>query len=368
APRLFGGFSFQPGHVEDSVWDLFPDALFILPRFQLTQNNDQTWLTITLFLDSNIPTEEFNTHFTAYAQEYSRLFSTSSNLFNNQSHSRFTPLPYDDLTSESSWITAVSHALTEIESGSIEKVVLARARQLRMDKPFDPMLSLAELGRRYPECIQFFFEPEIGTAFYGATPELLAKTSEKTITTVALAGSIHRGETPTEDDFLAQSLMASSKDRHEHQVVVQSIKQRLAEFSTDIHISPNPEILKLNNIQHLQTNITARIKSQYNVLSAVNAMHPTPAVGGLPQQTALKIIKKIEPHTRGWYAAPIGWLSLQGAGEFAVAIRSAVTSGPLTRLYAGAGIVSQSDPHKEWHETALKFIPLMTALESAVAS
>jgi menaquinone-specific isochorismate synthase len=121
--------------------------------------------------------------------------------------------------------------------------------------------------------------------------------------------------------------------------------------------------MRLRNIQHLYTPMTGTLLPNVNLLDVTGAFHPTPALGGYPRNIAVDAIRRIETDDRGWYAAPVGWIDANGDGMFAVAIRSAVSVEDRARLYAGAGIVANSDPDKEWDETALKFKPLLNALE-----
>jgi isochorismate synthase len=206
------------------------------------------------------------------------------------------------------------------------------------------------------------FAPRGGKTFLGATPELLARVERGELFSVALAGSVGRGKTPAEAESLAAELLASTKDRHEHALVVGAIRHGLEPLTAQLDIPNVPGIRRLANIQHLETPIRGKLAAGCGALDVVAALHPTPALGGVPRQPALEFIAANEPTARGWYAAPIGWLDAEGNGTFAVAIRSALVDGDRALLYAGAGIVDGSDPAKEWQETELKFKPLMDAL------
>jgi menaquinone-specific isochorismate synthase len=179
---------------------------------------------------------------------------------------------------------------------------------------------------------------------------------------MALAGSIQRGENAAEDRKLGRQLIESKKDRHEHALVVNSIRRRLEPFDVELTIPAKPELYTLNYIHHLMTPITGRLKQMTGVLPLLEALHPTPALGGSPRDLALSFIGEIEPVPRGWYAGPVGWVDANMDGQFAVGIRSAVAQDRRVWLYAGAGIVADSDPRKEWMETSLKFKPMLAAL------
>ncbi|MBE9009911.1 isochorismate synthase, partial [Pseudanabaenaceae cyanobacterium LEGE 13415] len=179
--------------------------------------------------------------------------------------------------------------------------------------------------------------------------------------TEALAGSVPRGKTRSEDARLAATLLNGQKEKHEHQVVVDSIAQHLRNLNLTPQFSP-AQLLQLPNIQHLQTPIRATIQSDLHLLDVVAELHPTPAVAGAPKSIACEHLRSFEAFERSWYAAPIGWMDYQGNGEFAVGIRSAILQGNHARLFAGAGIVSGSDPEKEFAEVQLKLKALLNAI------
>jgi menaquinone-specific isochorismate synthase len=221
---------------------------------------------------------------------------------------------------------------------------------------------ISRLGARYPDCYRFLFEPTPGKAFFGATPELLASVTDREINTVALAGSTPRGKSWREDQILGQELLENPKERQEHDLVVRSLRENLTPLCKVLNISETPELCLLNNIQHLLTPISGKLENGNGILPVVEALHPTPALGGTPRGVAIPLIGELEPLPRGWYGAPIGWVAPNGDGEFVVAIRSAVANDNQIRLYAGSGIVADSIAEKEWLETELKFQPILKAL------
>jgi isochorismate synthase len=180
--------------------------------------------------------------------------------------------------------------------------------------------------------------------------------------TAAIAGSIARGGSPAEDQMLARTLVASTKDRGEQAVVVRALSAALERLCESVEIAPEPEILQLENVQHLRTTLRGRLRDERPVLDLVRILHPSPAVGGFPRERALAAMQGREAEPRGWYAGPIGWMDENGDGEFWVAIRSALLHGNEAALYAGAGIVADSDPEAELAETRLKLQPMLTAL------
>jgi menaquinone-specific isochorismate synthase len=202
---------------------------------------------------------------------------------------------------------------------------------------------------------------DVAATAFGATPERLVSRRGHTIETEALAGSIGRGDTPSDDEALAEELAASSKDRLEHSLVVEALRDQLENLASSVTIGPR-SVRRLASVQHLQTTIRASLSRDRHILSLVEALHPTPAVGGLPPATAREMIRRAESFSRGWYAAPVGWFDARGNGEFAVAIRSAVAANTRATLFAGAGVVADSAPENEWEELQLKYRPVLDAL------
>jgi menaquinone-specific isochorismate synthase len=369
-PRLFGGFSFRSDHRAQGFWSAFPGAYFILPRYQLARLDDQQWLTINYPLEpDDDPTNlsrRLNNEARALLQRLEQSGRANGAVQPNGALPQpAPPVEFKDVMSADTWMGLVSDATRRIKHGDLEKVVLARARQMRSSAPVDAVDVLTRLERTYPNCYRFLFEPVPGHAFYGATPELLAEVTGSALHTVALAGSIRRGSTPEEDEALGQKLLTTPKERHEHALVVDAVTENLQALATVLNVSSRPGLCALRNIQHIQTVIQGRLADDCGILPVVEALHPTPALGGRPRQTALDLIQQLEPISRGWYGAPIGWLDHQGDGIFAVAIRSALSVGNESLLYAGAGIVADSEPEREWRETQLKFRPLVDALGGA---
>ena len=182
------------------------------------------------------------------------------------------------------------------------------------------------------------------------------------LTTEALAGSIRRGATASEDAALSAALFRSEKDRREHEIVLQSITRRLEPLGIRLEFPKTPALRRLANVQHLHTPVRADLPSGVRLLDALARLHPTPAVGGTPREAAVARIRELEAFPRGLYAGALGWIDARGNGEFFVGLRSALIDGPRARLYAGAGIVAGSWPEKEFAETELKFRAMQEAL------
>ncbi|MFB6080597.1 MAG: isochorismate synthase MenF [Haloferacaceae archaeon] len=361
-PRLFGGFAFHDEGSERPPWAAFPAARFVLPRVQVTYADGGTWLTVTAVGDDASPAAVER----RIERERERLAGLPD------------PGPTDDppgvrerirTTTRTDWRRGVEAAVERIRAGDLRKVVLAQGLEVRPERP--PVLPdvLSRLGDTYPDCYRFLVEPvdegrasDSGPTFFGATPERLVRLHGRTVETGALAGTTGRGDTPAEDEWLARELMDDAKNVHEHRLVAEAVRDQLAPFAAGVETGTR-RVRRLATVQHLFTPIGARLDGDAHVLDLVEALHPTPAVGGLPPERALETIRDSEPFDRGWYAAPVGWFDAAGNGEFAVAIRSAVAEGTGVTMFAGVGIVADSDPDREWDEVQLKYRPVLDELE-----
>ena len=361
-PRLFGGFSFRSDFTPDNTWSIYSPACFLLPHYQLTRESrpnsaPSTWLTI----NTQIPLDEapaplipdllaalrgkiaqLNARTRAPAPEQSKLLHVDY------------PMRYP------TWERMLNEATERIGRGPLRKVVLARAAELRFDERPKLLPILHRLREHYADCYRFLFEPRPRYAFYGASPELLASVRGRDLSTMGLAGSSRRGDTAEADRRLGQALLASPKERGEHAIVVDKMRQRLAPLADSLAIAP-PRLLKLSNIQHINRPIRALLREQSGILPLLEILHPTPALGGDPRSAAMRLIRELEPIPRGWYGGPVGWIDSRLDGAFAVAIRSAVAQEARVWIYAGAGIVADSHPQREWEETELKFRPMLDA-------
>jgi isochorismate synthase len=198
--------------------------------------------------------------------------------------------------------------------------------------------------------------------FLGASPELLVGVSHRVVRAQGLAGSAPRGASAEADEELGRALLHSAKDRIEHEIVVRALREGLAPLTDDVRAPNQPGLLRLPNIQHLATEVRASARAGTDVLALVERLHPTPAVCGWPTADARRVIAEHERFDRGWYAGPVGWVDAAGDGEFAVALRSALVRGARAWLFAGAGIMGDSQPGDELAEIGLKFRPLTGAL------
>lgn len=256
------------------------------------------------------------------------------------------------------WCDAVDRARKRMADGHLRKAVLAREVVVEADAEHDPLTILERLRRAYPGCYVF----RVGS-FLGATPELLVSRMGDVVRAQPLAGTAPRGGDPAADSRLAASLLASTKDREEHRITIDSLHEVLLPFCSYLDEEPEPSIVAVANVQHLATTVEGRLSDPpAPSLELASTLHPTPAVGGDPKDEALATIRQEEGLDRGRYAGPVGWTDAAGNGRWAVGIRSAEVQGRTARLFAGNGIVADSEPQRELAETQAKLQALLSAV------
>ena len=268
------------------------------------------------------------------------------------------------------WQRSVSAAVARIGAGDLSKAVLARDLYAAASDDIDVRVLLARLAARYPDCWTFSC-----AGLTGATPELLIRRVGAEVRSLVLAGTTPRGASPAEDRALGASLLASAKDVEEHRYAVADVRTALAPLCDRLDIDDQPWLLHLANLQHLATGVTGRLASHRHpayaaafgehasALALAAALHPTAAVCGTPAGAAMELIRELEGMDRGRYAGPVGWVDARGNGEWGIALRCAELEGSRARLFAGCGIVADSDPVAELAETQVKFRPMQDALE-----
>jgi len=256
------------------------------------------------------------------------------------------------------WMETVADATKRIAAGDFEKVVLAREVRVVADAPLPRLALLRRLRRAFPGCFTFAVDGMVG-----ASPELLVSRSGDTVRAHPMAGTAPRGGDPTTDARLAASLLSSGKDRAEHQITIDMVWETLLPFCSYVDSEPEPSIVAVANVQHLASLVEGRLSHPpASVLELVAALHPTPAVAGWPLAPALEFIAAHEGIDRDRYAGAVGWVDAAGNGTWAVGIRSALVDGATARLFAGVGVVSDSDPVAELAETEAKFQAVLSAI------
>jgi len=350
-----GGFAFAPDGAHAPHWAGFAPAELTVPEIALARRGDDVRLTLAVLATPDDVPEEL----AARAQE--RLHAL-----------RDRPLPLLDpdpvgrstvasVAPPEHYEEAVARAVERIRAGALEKVVLAREVAVHASADHDAAAVYGVLRSAFTSC--FVFAAGRGDAtFLGASPELLVRREGMRASTVALAGSTRRSADPAVDDHLGERLMRSGKDRGEQEIVTRRIARALRPHAVWVAAPEEPTVIKVANIQHLATPIRAQLAHAVSAIELAGLLHPTPAVGGEPHAAAAPLIPALEGLDRGWYAGPVGWTDANEDGELCVALRCALLRGREARLYAGVGVVRDSDPAAELAETEVKLGALLPVL------
>lgn len=345
ALRCVGAFTFFDGASEPPFAPAAA-ASFFLPRFLFVREGERASITFCRPADEDVGVDAVR------AEAEARLTMPP------QAPGKHAFELSPDPRRETAYLDAVDAAVRMIEEGRFQKVVLARCADGAFDGAPPPASTIARtLGRAKAPTTRFLLSQH-GQIFFGQTPELLCDVRGGRVTTEAVAGTI-AGAAPPE------ALLASDKDRREHAMVVDGIRERLAPLGLDVGSAPAPELRRIGGLTHLVTPLVVASHATRHVLEVVAAMHPTPALGGAPREAAGAFIRDVEPTDRGLYGAPIGWFApATGEGTFVVGIRSALLAGGAAHLFAGAGIVRGSIAAAELAETDAKLAPMRAILES----
>jgi len=344
--RLFGVMRFDPGRAPDEAWASFGRSRFHLPLLEMRRTARGSVLACNLKAGVAVRP----------GGAYDAQRRTALRALGGQLPTAATPPARNEAATgdeEAAWGAHVASLLGEIACGGIEKAVLARAVRRRTGEALDPIGLLRRMRTQQPEACHFLVQPSPAAAFVGASPEHLYSRTGRRVVSEALAGTRPRGPTPEHDSLLAGDLLASEKDRREHEHVHRHLVEQLLPHCERVDAGKAPELRSLPMMHHLLTHVEATLKPGVRDAALLAALHPTPAVCGTPTAAALALLRACEPFDRGLYAGPVGCFGREET-EVAVAIRSALLRGDSVQLFAGAGIVAGSDPHAEWQETSLK--------------
>ncbi len=355
-PVWLGGFAFDPDGGSTPTWSSLSPASLVLPELSICRSGHRSFLTVNAVVK---PGEDAERLGEGIAARFASLRLE-------------TPLPLIDphptahagirsARPPREFEAAVEGATSRIAAGEFSKVVLAREVIISAAAAHDPSALFGAMREQFPACFCFCVgTPE--TAFLGASPELLVRRAGAGVSTVALAGSTRRSSDPAVDDHLGEQLLRSDKDRREQRIVAERIVRALRPHAVWVEAAPEPEIVKVANIQHLATPVIAQLAEPHSAIELAGLLHPTPAVGGEPWPAAASAIADLEGMDRGWYAAPVGWMDATEDGEFCVALRSALLRDREAHLFAGVGVVAGSDPEAELAETEVKLGALLPLL------
>ncbi len=354
-PLWVGGMAYSGASAASGPWASLPPALLFLPELLIARSGGRHLLTLCGLAgaggDPAALRARLGSRLTALRAR--PLPPLDPHPARGEVASARTPAAYE---------AAVAGAVERIGRGEFEKLVLAREVRVTAASAHSPAALFGTLREAFGSCFCFC----VGTpeaAFVGASPELLVRRSGAVAATVALAGSARRSADPAIDDHLGEQLRRSAKDRAEHRIVVRRIARRLAPLAVWVEAAPEPVVIRVANIQHLATPIHAQLAESRSALELAGLLHPTPAVGPEPRGPAGDAaIAELERLERGWYAGPVGWIDAADDGEFCVALRSALLRDRTAHLFAGAGIVADSQPAAELAETEVKLEALLPLL------
>ncbi len=350
-----GGFAFAPDGGASPAWTGFPSAALDVPEVALARQGNEVWLTLSALVAPDDTVEEVVERLRRRVGE---LRGEPLGLMDPAPVARSRVV---GATPPEHYEGAVARAVERIRAGELEKVVLAREVDVHAPSPHDPGAVFGVLREGFPACY-VLCAARGSRAFLAASPELLVRREGQRASTVALAGSIRRSADPAVDDHLGEQLLRSAKDREEHAIVARRIERTLRERSVWVATAPEPALVRVANIQHLATPIRAQLAEPMGAIDLAGLLHPTPAVGGEPRETATRLIPVLEGMDRGWYTGAVGWTDAAEDGELCVALRCALLEDRLARCYAGVGVVRDSDPVAELAETDIKLQALLPVL------
>ncbi len=355
----FGGFAFAPDGARAPHWRGFAAASLTVPEVAIARavsgGGERVVLTLTaLACPDDLP------------QDLLDRLSRRVEELRAQELPLLDPDPAGEFVLASAmppehYEQAVSQAAALASQGKLEKIVLAREVLVQAPMPYDPAAVFGVLRAEFPSCFSFCVGRGEAT-LVAASPELLLRREGQRVSTLALAGSTRRSADPAVDAHLGEQLLRDRSYREEHAIVARRIERTLRAHAVWVAAAPEPQLVRIANIQHLATPIRAQLVAPIDALSLAEAMHPTPAVGGEPLARAAPLIPALEGLDRGWYSGPVGWTDANGDGELCVALRCALLRGAEARCYAGNGIVRDSDPARELAETEIKLQALLPLL------
>lgn len=347
--RVFGGGAFTPERDSQGEWESFGDACFVLPRLLYVDGPERAFVLIF----QGPGAENASDRALRVARD---VIAEGPSEIDAPNEKVVEVLERVDSSGPSAWRELIARAKAGIREQAFDKVVLARHLELELNVRPELAALIGRLERWAPRSRRFALRWG-ECSFVGATPERLVRLEGSTVESEALAGTIRKGP-----EDAGQRLQKSAKDRAEHRYVVEALVDALTPLTETLEYTKEPELRELRHLYHLSTQVRGVLRERTHVLDLVERLHPTPAVGGSPRAQAQSFIEAHEPTPRGWYASPFGWVDCRGDGEFVVALRSALVSGARVHLFAGAGIVGDSDADSEFQETELKLEGMLGAL------
>ena len=348
-PGAFCAFAFDEDDTMSGPWQEIANTMITIPELLLEFSEGRYTLTLSCQTDQLQTSEKQIEHWLARTTTLLQSITAKDSCI--ESENTLYRAPGEPTSND--WMVLVENAKTAIDDNQLAKVVAARHIHIHGTSAFNETAILKRLAKNYPSC--YLLGVSLGSkTLVAATPEQLIALNNGTISCDALGGTGKRGNDTRQDNLFAHRLLQDTKTRHEHKLVVDHLHQRLSNISAHLSIPDSPSVLSLGQMQHLWTPIKAQCRPGISLFDLAATLHPTPAVAGTPTKEAKQWIAENEPFNRGWYSGGVGWIQADGNGELAVLLRAALLSDNSAELYAGAGIVSDSDPRAELDETELK--------------
>tara|TARA_Y100001970_G_scaffold97477_1_gene122686 strand:- start:3885 stop:5138 length:1254 start_codon:yes stop_codon:yes gene_type:complete len=331
APIVFIANSFDmASEYAQSPWVNFPKGIIFIPqRIYINKNGIKRLITIN---------------------KHEKRTKKSTKKISNE-----ISLKLDSETSNNTFSSMIDNSIKMIQKKEISKIVLSREKKIKFNFNTDRQSHfLSKAESNFPNCTTFLYDFKGKGCFFGVTPETLFKTKQKKFYSEALAGTFKT------DDIL--KIMDKSKELNEHNFVVKHIKKRISNFSNNINYSKEPYLINLNSITHMKTEFKSELKSEIDPFDIIHNLHPTPAVCGTPTNAAISNIRKLENHQRGWYSGTLGWVDSEYNSHFIVSIRSGLSVKNNLYMYAGCGIIENSNKDIEYDESEIKFNSILSIL------
>lgn len=336
-------------------WDDYQALRIYIPEFLISLEANVALAHFNFIMNNGQNYDEISNTFSSYL----KIFNNDDNFDIKRSGIRNSTHFSTNQDAEKKWNDVTNDALSELRSGTVNKLVLSRAYSFKFDAAIIWSMLLNELSNRFPDCYLFLIKKN-DSLFFGSSPEMFLRVSDNIAEVESVAGSAPRGDKSESDVELEQLLRTSEKNHKEHLFVSKFISEILIHYSDNVRIIEEKQIRKLDNIQHLITKISAELMANVKLFHLIDTLFPTPAVCGVPKEKAMNLIRKFETHDRGLYSGLVGIMDFEGNCELAVSIRSALFRENKVTAFAGAGLVRNSDPEEEFNETTLKLNTILS--------
>lgn len=352
-PFAFTAFAFDAEEVMIDEWQTFANALVCVPRVLVETENQKTNISVHLQKTTDLGLQK---------NEIKRLLQQWL-----KSSERTMAVPVvpaaeiDDSAARGDWLVLANKGITAIRRKAFRKLVVSRKQVLEKSPSFDSTALLSDLLQRYPGCTIVSYRHE-GKQFIAATPERLLSLQSGALQSEAIGGTLSEKEIAECSYLLNKQSRLAEKLLLEHAIIVEDICTRLQPVCYTLSLPTAPQLKKVHRIYHLETPISGRLETRQSVLSLVDKLHPTPAIAGFPRMESIAWLRDNENYGRGWYAGAFGWMKGDQTGEVSVLLRCALIEQKQIMIYAGAGLVAESDADQEWQETKLKMKTILDLL------